>query len=62
MSQVTVSINCPKCRHLIAQSLAPLRAGVVLRCPGCGNVHQVMFESLRKPQLSIDEHGKLVLK
>jgi len=62
MSPTTVSINCPRCKNVIAQSLAPLRAGVVLRCPECGNVHQVTFEGLRKPQLSVDVYGKLRLK
>lgn len=59
MSHPKVSINCPKCKKLLAQSLAPLNAGFTLRCPGCGAVHRFMDDDLRKPQMSIDIHGKL---
>lgn len=62
MSSTTVSINCPKCKKLIAQSLAPLISGTFLRCPECGAVHKFMGEGLRKPQLLVDAYGKLRLK
>ena len=58
MSQPIVSVNCPKCKKLLAQSLAPLNAGFTLRYPGCGTVHRFMGNDLPKPRMPFNIHGK----
>jgi phage FluMu protein Com len=57
MSQTTVSINCPTCKKLIAQSLAPLKSGISLRCPGCGTVNRYVGEDQSKLQILIGVFG-----